>query len=332
MATLKDVAKLACVDISTVSRALNNTSYVHPDTKARIYAAVQELSYQPNVLAQGLRQGKRHTIGVVVPRLFMTVFAEITQGIEEEARKHGYATLICSTEEDPKTEKECLNRLRNGFVDGIIIAGTGRNNRLIRDIHSSGLAVTQIIRRQDKTIDSVVVDYVSCGYEAAHYLYSRGCREIGLINGSMKLAPYKERYDGYSKALAELELEETTAVSENPSVNSMEYGYQCTMELLELNPNLDAIMAAVDAQGIGALRALKEKSIRVPDQIKLISLTGHAIGNMLETTMTAMEMPAREIGIKATRMVIDEIEDSANQSANPQHLIFSSTLAEREST
>ena len=73
MATLKDVAKLANVDVSTVSRALNNTSYVHPDTKARVLAAVKELSYQPNVLAQGLRQGKRHTIGVVVPRLYLTV-------------------------------------------------------------------------------------------------------------------------------------------------------------------------------------------------------------------------------------------------------------------
>lgn len=82
MATLKDVAKLACVDVSTVSRALNNTSYVHPDTKERIYAAAKELGYHPNVMAQALRQGKRHTIGVIVPSLFLSVFAGITLGIE----------------------------------------------------------------------------------------------------------------------------------------------------------------------------------------------------------------------------------------------------------
>lgn len=105
MATLKDVAKLACVDVSTVSRALNNTSYVHPDTKARILAAVKELSYQPNVLAKGLRQGKRHTIGIVVPRLSMTVFAELIQGIDEEARYHGYSILVCTTEDDPDVER-----------------------------------------------------------------------------------------------------------------------------------------------------------------------------------------------------------------------------------
>ena len=84
MATLKDVAKLACVDVSTVSRALNNTSYVHPDTKARIFAAVKELSYQPNLLAKGLRQGKRNTIGVVIPRLIMTVLRRSPRGLRRK--------------------------------------------------------------------------------------------------------------------------------------------------------------------------------------------------------------------------------------------------------
>lgn len=332
MATLKDVAKLANVDVSTVSRALNNTSYVHPDTKARIFAAVKELSYQPNLLARGLRQGKRNTIGVVVPRLSLTVFADITQGIEEEARKFGYATLICHTEDDPKIEKECLNRLRNGFIDGLIIAGTGKNTRLIRDIHSSGLACTQIIREQDYMINSVIVNYKKNGYDAVKYLVSKGCREIGLINGSMELAPYRERYEGYRKALEELHLPETTAISHQPSnVNSLEYGYDCALELLEGNPKLDAIMAAVDIQGIGATRALKEKGY-LPHKVRVISLTGHIIGSMLETAMTSMEMPAYEIGTKAARMTIEDIEADSTKKSAPQHLVFNSSLVEREST
>lgn len=105
MPTLKDVAKLACVDVSTVSRALNNNPCVHAETKARIMAAVEKLSYRPNLLAKGLRQGKRHTIGVVVPRLHLTVFSTVTQAIEETARAQGYATLLCSTEDDPQIEK-----------------------------------------------------------------------------------------------------------------------------------------------------------------------------------------------------------------------------------
>lgn len=96
MATLKDVARLACVDVSTVSRALNNTSYVHPDTKERIYAAAQELGYHPNVMAQALRQGKRHTIGVVMPRLHMTIFLrfckELNRRLETEGTLPSFAS------------------------------------------------------------------------------------------------------------------------------------------------------------------------------------------------------------------------------------------------
>lgn len=331
MATLKDVARLACVDVSTVSRALNNTSYVHPETKARIFAAVKELSYQPNVLAQGLRQGKRHTIGVVVPRLHLTIFADITQSIEAESRKLGYATLLCHTEDDPGIEKECLNRLRNGFVDGIIIAGTGRNGRLLRDIHTSGIALTQIVRKQESSISSVIADYEACGYETVKYLYSKGCREIGLINGSTSLAPYRERYNGYHRAMEELGLNETCATSPEPS-NSFEYGYQCTEELLEQNPGLEAIMAAVDIHGMAALRALKDRNIRVPDQIRLVSLTGHSIGGLLETSMTSLEIPAYEMGKKATHMIIDEIEAPSDAKPSVQHLVFAASLIERESS
>lgn len=331
MATLKDVAKLACVDVSTVSRALNNTSYVHPDTKRRILDAVKELSYQPNVLAQGLRQGKRHTIGIVVPRLYLTVFSDITQSIESAARTLGYATLICYTDDDPKIEKECLNRLRNGFVDGIIVAATGKNGRLLRDIHSSGIAVIQVVRKQERSISSVVADYNSCGYEAVRYLYDKGCREIGLVNGSTNLAPYRERYNGYHRAIEELGLTETCAIS-SEAPNSFEYGYQCIEDLLDQNPELDAIMAAVDIHGMAAFRALKDRKISVPGQIRLVSLTGHSTGEFLETTMTAFEMPAKEMGEKATQMIIDEIEADADTKPSIQHLVFSSSLVERESS
>lgn len=331
MATLKDVAKLACVDVSTVSRALNNTSYVHPETKARIFAAVKELSYQPNVLAKGLRQGKRHTIGVIVPRLHLTVFAEITQGIEHAARKQGYATLICTTEEDVQAEQECLNRFRNGFVDGIIIAGTGANGRLLRDIRNSGISIAQIIRRQERDISSVVADYEACGYDATKFLITKGCRTIGLINGSMEIAPYRGRYKGYKNAITKYGLPEITSKSSQPC-NSFEYGYQCTQQLLNENPKLDAVITAVDIQGLGAMRALKERGLRVPEDIRVMSLTGHTVGSMLETSMTSLEVPAYEMGEKVTRMIIEEIEAPADQKPSPQHLVFSAALVEREST
>ncbi|WP_156806063.1 LacI family DNA-binding transcriptional regulator [Streptococcus sp. S784/96/1] len=331
MATLKDVAKLACVDVSTVSRALNNSAYVHPETKARILEAVKELSYQPNILAKGLRQGKRNTIGVLVPHLHMTIFAEVTQGIEEMATKEGFATLLCHTEDSASLEKECLNRLRNGFVDGVIIAATGHNKKLVRDIQASGLPVMQVIRKVDADISSVTVDYETSTQEAVAYFANKGCSHIGLINGSMSLAPYAERYKGYKKELKSRNLKETTAGFDQP-VNTMAYGYDCTKALLQQNPELDAIVAAVDTQGIGALRALKEAGKRVPEDIKLMSLTGQEVGAMLETSMTAMEIPAKEIGAKAAQLLIEEIQNPHNYPVGAKHLIYNSILVEREST
>lgn len=330
MATLKDVAKLACVDVSTVSRALNNTSYVHPDTKQKIYAAAKELGYHPNVCAKALRQGKRHTIGVIVPRLHLAIFSEILQGIEEAARKQNYSTIICVTEDDPKREAECLDRLRNGFVDGIIIAPTGRNGHLIRDIKASGMAMVQLFRKQDPKISSIVVDYEDCGYRAVKHLYEKGCREIGIIAGAQHLSPYKGRYQGYKKGIKKFGLHENPSESNYP-VNSFEYGYECAAQLLDDNYALDAIIACVDVQGLGARCLLKERGLST-SQVRVVSLTGHSIGKMLRTPMTSMELPAHGMGIRAATLIIDEIENHTEKTMGVQHIMFNADLIERESS
>lgn len=331
MATLKDVAKLACVDVSTVSRALNNTSYVHPDTKARILAAVKQLSYHPNVLARGLRQGKRHTIGVIVPLLHMSVFAGIIQGLDQEAQKAGYAILLCSSYDNPAVEKECLNRLRNGFIDGLIIAATDRNSRLIQDIQASGTPVIQIIREQIPRLSSIVADYEATGYEAVKYLHQQGAKNIGFLGSNNNLVPFRDRYAGYQRALQELGLPELTLPSSFVG-HEFDHGYQGTQDLLFQFPQMDAIVVSVDAQGLGALRLLKEQGKHVPDDVRVISLTGHAIGGLLETSMTAMELPAQEIGENAARMVIGAIEAPADHFPAVKRLIFPASLVEREST
>ena len=331
MATLKDVAKLANVDVSTVSRALNNTSYVHPDTKAKIYAAVKKLSYQPNLLAKGLRQGKRHTIGVIIPSINLTIFGEITQSIEFHCRNLGYETLICNTDDNPITEEECLSRLRSGFIDGIIIASTGQNQRLLRDINASGIPVVQIIRKHDKMLNSVVANYYTCGYDGVCFLHQKGCEHIGFIKGSMEILPLKERYDGYRKAIKKLKLSENILSLEHRRLTPFETGYEMTHALLDQNPNLDGLIVEVDMQGLGAIRALKERNILISKQVKLLSLTGHSIGGMLETSMTSMEMPASDIGKSATQLLIDLIKTSTTKS-NAQHIVFEPSLVERETT
>lgn len=244
---------------------------------------------------------------------------------------HGYSILVCTTEDDPDVERECLNRLRNGFVDGIIIAGTGKCGRLIRDIHTSGISVIQIIRKQELHLSSVIANYKQSAYRAVKYLAEKGCKEIGLINGPMSLSTYYERYQGYKKAISELGLKEICPES-TQQANTFEYGFQCAESLLTNYFELDAIITSVDIQGIGALRAIKEQSMLVPEDIRLISLTGHSIGGMLETTMTSLEIPAHEMGKKAVLMAIEEIDAPSDTKPAPQHLVFDPTLVERESS
>ncbi len=331
MATLKDVAKLANVDVSTVSRALNNTSYVHPDTKEKVYAAAKELGYRPNVMARALRQGRGHVLGVVVPRLHLTIFSEILQGIEAQAQQQGYMTMVCVTEDDPKVEKDRLSRLRSGGADGIIIAATGRNGRILRDIQASGVPVVQLVRRQELEFSSVVADYEASGREAVKFLYNKGCRSIGLIAGAQHLAPYKGRYEGYRKAVEELGLEEITGSSEK-MVNSFGYGVESAAQILDENPGIDAIIAAVDVQGLGAIRAATQRGLKIPEQIKIMSLTGHRVGRMLETPMTSMEMPAFQMGEAAAKLAIEAIEADPKHKPARRHINFATMLVEREST
>lgn len=332
MATLKDVAKLASVDVSTVSRALNNTSYVHSATKERIMKAVEELSYKPNLLAKGLRQGKRHTIAVICPTINISIFGEITQTLEQEARKLGYGVMVCTTSNEAVAEAACLNRLRTGFVDGIVIASTGENQHLLRDIKNDGISILQMIRRQDKTLSSVVGDYYTSAYDGVRYLVKKGCRNIGFINGLMDVIPYRERYRGYTNAMKEFGLEEHLAESIVPRVNYFNDGYKGAQSLAKKVAQLDALMAANDLQGIGAIRALKELKIPVPQKIKVMSLTGLSIGGMLDNAMTSMEMPAKEMGVRIARMIIEDIEAGPDDKPSLQHLVLPPTLIERETT
>ena len=292
--------------------------------------AVKELSYQPNILARGLRRGKLNTIAVIIPKLSFSLFDEVISGIEEAGRERGYSTIVVNTGNDKAVEKECLNRLRNGFVDGMIIAATGQNNRLVRDI-SADMPVTQVIRQFDHKISSVVVDYVDIGYRSTIHLIQKGCRKIGLINGSAALSPYADRYKGYKRAIREHGLEEICAERDS-RLRGMKYGYDCAEKLLDSTSGLDAILAATDAQGMGAIRALKENAVKVPDDIRIVSMTGHRVGDMLETSLTSMELPGFEIGEKAAKMTIDAIEASDKHKSSVQHLTFNAILAEREST
>ena len=180
-------------------------------------------------------------------------------------------------------------------------------------------------------MSSVVVDYTDIGYQSVTYLYKKGCRKIGLINGSERIPPYADRYRGYKQAIRELGLPEITAERDS-KLRGMKYGYDCTVKLIDENMELDAILVASDAQGMGAMRALKDNGLFAPQDVRVLSMTGQCVGDMLETSLTSMELPGFEIGKKAAAMIISAIEAGEDHKPAIQHLTFSATLVERETT
>ena len=206
---------------------------------------------------------------------------------------------------------------------------------LIRDIHNQGLGVVQIIRRQDESISSIVSDYEGGSYEAVKYLYGKGCSNIGLINGPshgrFALKPCRTRYEGYKRAVSELGLPEICEFTDGV-INGYESGCQCIENMLDEHPEIDAIMTAIDSYGMAALRILRGRSGSVPEQVRIVSLTGYSVGQLLEKSLTSFELPAVEIGTNAARMVIEEIEAPKNNKPSIQHLVFAASLSERESS
>ena len=331
MATLKDVAKLAGVDVSTVSRALNASKNVSPETRAKVAAAARKLGYVPNVAAQALRKGQTRSIGVVLPRLHLSSFSDILLGIEHEARNLGYFIPICLTDDDPALEREHLIRLQGSRLDGIIIVPTGKNNRLVREIRAGGTAVLQLLRCQVPEISSITTEFDANAYNAVHYLFGRGCLRIGLIGGPQQLVPFRRHREGYLRAVEELGLEAITDSAEGTAAN-FQAGSECAARLLDSCPALDALLTSVDQQGIGAMRTLRERNIRIPQDVRVMSLTGCSLGRILETGMTAMEIPAREMGAGAARMIVEDIEAPEDRKPSVRHLSLEASLVEREST
>ena len=302
MATLKDVAKLAHCDISTVSRALNNSAPVHPETRARIMAAVKELGYKPNMIAKSLKMGRRNLIAFISPTIRLNIFSDLSVEIQREAEKMGYQTLIINTKADAVTEAKCLTDLR-GMVDGIIIASTGQNNRLIRDIAGDGVAVIQLIRKQDEKISSVISNYYDATKEAVRFLHKKGCRHIGMLHGNENVKPFEERLKGYRKITRELHLPEIIAGTQAFTVPGFHDGLNGVKQLLEMDPDLDV------RHVVGRLYVE-------------FDLRGRGQGEVLDVVHAG----------QALRLLIDQIESGDKKKPSLQHIVFNATLTERETT
>lgn len=307
MANIIDVARQAGVSPSTVSRVLSGNAVVAPATKEKVLAAVRALGYQPNALAQGLKSGSIKTIGLVIPNVRNLVFPAAIRGIEDTAMQHGYAVVLCNTDEDPAKERFYVDGLRRRLVDGFIFSTARPGHEQYLALHREGFPVVSLIRNQGSEVDAVVLDNFAGGYLGTQYLLSRGLRRIAIINGNLEVLLYRQRFDGFRQALAEAGL----AVDEKMvAYNADDWadGYKAMRAMLQHGCRPEAVFATSDPKAIGAMRAIKEAGLAIPGDISVLGFDDCDLAPLLDPPLTTVAQPFYDMGVKAATRLINIIE------------------------
>ena len=307
MVNIKEVAKAAGVSPSTVSRVLTGRIPVNEDTRGRVLVAVEKMNYQPNACAQGLKGGRLHTIGLVIPNIRNLVFPAAIRGIEDTAEQNGYTVVLCNTDEDATKEKIYIDSLRRRLIDGFIFSTARPGHEYLLDLPAEGVPVVFFIRQLGFSVTTVVLDNEGGGYQATRYMLSRGMRKIALINGTLDLPLYQHRYDGYKRALLEAGMEEPSGMVIH-AANGWDDGYQVMKEMLDQKNIPDAVFATSDPKAMGVIRAIRDVGLRVPQDISVMGFDNLDFAALLDPPLTTVAQPFYEMGVQACRRLIQLIE------------------------
>lgn len=312
MATLKDIAKMAHVNESTVSRALNNSPYVHPNTKKRILDVAKMLSYDPKLLRKVIEKGKTRTIGIIVPNLQYSIFMDFVQKAEKNANAVDYKIIIGISDDDPEKEMDLLERMRFSLVDGILITSAGKNNNLLEDIDVSGTPIIQVFRNVDNHLNSVSINYKQSVDTAVNKLLNTGVKTIGLINGFIQDESYLEKLDAFKKKMKQLKKPLLVKNLNEYPKSFNEAGYDLTGELMTENPAIDGLLVSNDTQALGSMQYLIDHGFEIPKDIKIISLAGCSMSNLSQTQISATNFPIENISMRSLSLLISKIEKLEN--------------------
>ena len=296
---IKQIAKAAGVSVATVSRVLNHPESVAPKTREKIQKIIDEEEYTPNWFAQGLNFKKTRTIGLVLPQNINSANMEVANAVEEVARQKGYITLICNIEKDPRREKEYINQLMTRKVDGLILLYSTLNEEYASWIEEENVPAVLIgeTRARDNW-DSVFVDCRAGAAEMTAHLIECGHRREA-----------KAMLQGYKNVLkaSGIKVDETLIYQVN---NNIEGGYIGMKKMIGRLPKKpDAVFASSDEIAFGAMDALKEMKLRVPEDIAVAGFGNDRMSSLMEPKVTTVELPYRKMGIYGARMLFDQIEE-----------------------
>lgn len=325
--TIRDVAREAGVSPSTVSRVLNGTAPVKEDKRRNVLLAISKLHYHPNGIARSLRRKKTNALGLVVPDITNPFFAEAAKGVEEIARMYNYIVILCNSENDPRRERTYLEVLKEKRVDGIILVTAGGRGLLAARILKEIPIVVMDRSLPRLQVDTVVTDNVAGAYEAAKHLVTMGHRRIGIIAGPYSLAPARDRLEGYRKAFLEERIAWNPALVRQSSFTIMG-GYEAMKELLNIRPRPTAVLASNDMMALGALRAIQEAHLRIPEDIAIIGYDDITVASLVNPQLTTVAQPTRAMGQMSVKMLLKRVH---GDSSPARVVTLKPTLIVRES-
>ncbi len=306
--TSLDVARQAGVSVATVSRVLNDSPHVSPNVKRQVLRAVKALNYQPNRTAQRLRARRSCVIGLVISDIQNPFFTSIVRGTEDAAHKHGYSVVLCNSDEDPQKERLYVNVMRAEAVAGVILASTAETNPLVADLIDHGIPVVAIDRRiRDSRVDSILADNIAGAFAAVSHLITLGHRHIGFVGLPLTRTTGKERYDGYTRALREHGLPVSRRWIRTADAKQ-QGGHDRTLDLLKSQPSITALFVANNLMTLGALNAIRECGLRIPDDISVVGFDDMPWATLLQPPLTVVAQPSYEIGEKASELLLERFK------------------------
>ncbi|MBP8972556.1 MAG: LacI family DNA-binding transcriptional regulator [Anaerolineae bacterium] len=329
MTTIRDVAEAAQVSTSTVSHVINGTRYVSPDTRQRVLQAMADLSYSPNRLARSLRSSQSMTLGVLLPNSANPYFAEILLGIEAACFDRGYNIILGNANDDRDRELAYLEVLISRQVDGILLISTGAYNESIALLAAHGKPVVMVDRSANSpAVDELFTANKEGGLLATSYLLGLGHRRIGCITGPSFLTPSADRVTGYFEALrgAGLPIDRTLVVTGDFQHES---GYRACRQLLALAAPPTAVFACNDLMAVGALCAIHEAGLHVPDDISVVGYDDIPLASYTVPRLTTIAQPAQELGRLAVERLVTRLQKS--DDTPPVQEALPVVLVERDS-
>lgn len=327
---LEDIAKIAGVSRSTVSRVVNNSPNVEASTRKRVEKIIQSTGYRPNAAARSLASQRTNMIGLVIPRTtsaFFTdpYFPQLTQGVAFACNNH-HLTLSLFLVGNQEDENEIIPRiLRRGMLDGILIQSGNSDDKIFRRLIASQVPCLVLGRpHEDKSVNYIDVDNVTAAKRATTHLIELGYKRIGMITGGLRSTSAIDRQAGFKQAMREAgrEIDPCLVIEGDFSENS---GYLVMKELLPFKP--DAIFAQSDVMAIGAMRAVQEAGLEIPQDIAFVGFDDLPIVSTLPIKLTTIHQPITHFGIKAVDLLIDIIEKGTKPA---KRLILDTELVIRD--